>query len=124
MAERRTASHHDQPGDGTSAPSAEAATRVESLHVCPRCASQLVYPVDWAPAERERWCVDLRCPDCEWLGSGVYDQDVVDRFDIALDSGTEQLLADLNLLARANMEEQVQRFVAALEADQILPEDF
>ena len=41
-----------------------------------------------------------------------------------LDAGTEQLLGDLNLLARANMEEQVERFIAALRAGQILPEDF
>ena len=70
------------------------------------------------------WTVDLRCPDCEWTGGGVYAQEVVDRFDEALDGGTEQLLDDLNLLARANMEEQVERFVAALWADRILPEDF
>jgi hypothetical protein len=48
----------------------------------------------------------------------------VDRFDEALDSGTEQLLDDLTTLARANMEEQLQRFVTALWADDILPEDF
>ena len=84
----------------------------------------LVYPIDSAPAERDRWCVELRCPDCEWLARGVYDQEVVDRLDLALDSGTEQLLGDLNRLARANLEEQVRRFVAALDADQILPEDF
>ena len=41
------------------------------------------------------WSVDLRCPDCEWHGSGVYAQEVVDRFDEALDRGTEQLLGDL-----------------------------
>jgi hypothetical protein len=100
------------------------AARVETLHVCPRCESELVYPIDWAPAERDRWSVELRCPNCEWLGGGVYDQEVVDHFDAALDSGIDQLLADLNLLARANLEERVRRFVAALEADQILPEDF
>ena len=37
-----------------------------------RCDSRLVYPVDWAPAESGRWRVDLRCPDCEWTGGGVY----------------------------------------------------
>ena len=94
------------------------------LHVCPSCSSELVYPVDWSPANRRQWSVSLRCPDCEWYGDGVYSQDVVDRFDEVLDIGTEQLLDDLNLLARANMEEHVERFIAALWADQILPEDF
>jgi hypothetical protein len=98
--------------------------RAQALHICPACDSELVYPVDWSPAERKRWSVDLRCPDCEWTGGGVYSQAVVDRFDEALDNGTEQLLDDLNLLSRANMQEQVDRFVAALNSGDILPEDF
>jgi hypothetical protein len=96
----------------------------EALHICPTCTSHLVYPTDWAPADGTRWSVELRCPDCEWAGGGIYSQQVVDLFDEALDSGTEQLLDDLTTLARANMEEQLQRFVAALWADDILPEDF
>ena len=96
----------------------------EALHICPACASELVFPTDWSPADRTRWSVELRCPDCEWIGGGVYSQQVVDRFDEALDSGTEQLLDDLTTLARSNMEEQLQSFVAALWADHILPEDF
>ena len=94
------------------------------LHVCPTCDSELVYPVDWAPARNRQWSVALRCPDCEWQAEGMFAQDVVDRFDDALELGTAQILDDLNLLARANMEEQVDRFVTALQADQILAEDF
>ena len=41
-----------------------------------------------------------------------------------LDLGTEAVLNDLTLLARANMEEEVERFVAALHADHVLPFDF
>jgi len=104
------------------APAELGATR--DLHVCPTCSSGLVYPTDWAPAARRRWAVDLRCPDCEWEGGGVYAQEIVDRFDEALDAGTEQLLEDLDLLARANMEDQVDRFVEALRSDLVLPEDF
>ncbi len=98
--------------------------RAKALHICPSCDSELVYPVDWAPADRTRWAVDLHCPDCDWATTGVYSQEIVDRFDEALDRGTEALLTDLSLLARANMEEQIERFVAALNADLILPEDF
>jgi hypothetical protein len=101
----------------------EARTQ-EDLHVCPSCDSGLVFPIDWAPAAGRRWSVELRCPECEWNGGGTYAQAVVDRFDEALDDGTEALLRDLNLLTRANMEEQVDAFVTALNADQILPEDF
>lgn len=93
--------------------------------MCPSCASELVLPVDWEQTRRKgAWRVTLRCPDCEWTGGGTYAQSVVDRFDEVLDDGTEAVLDDLRALTRANMEEQIERFVAALEADQVLPEDF
>ena len=96
----------------------------DDLQICPACSSDLVYPLDWAPAANRHWSVALRCPECEWHGGGVYSQDVVDRFDEVLDDGTQALLDDLDLLTRANMEDHVARFVHALDADVILPEDF
>ncbi len=101
-----------------------APRRAEDLHVCPECGSELVLPIDWAPSGTARWRVDLRCPDCEWIGGGVYSQAVVDRFDEVLDLGTEALLNDLTLLARANMEEEVDRFVVALNGGHVVPSDF
>jgi hypothetical protein len=98
--------------------------RRDDLHVCPSCNSELVYPTDWAPASNRRWQVALRCPECEWNGGGCYSQEVVDRLDEALERGTESVLDDLNTLVRANMEDQIDRFVSALSADHILPEDF
>jgi len=97
---------------------------VGELHLCPNCNSDLVYPIDWSPADSRAWNVDLRCPECEWRGNGVHDQDVVDRFDEELDRGTEQLIRDLSMLTRANMEEEVNRFVTALHAGWVIPEDF
>lgn len=94
------------------------------LHICDECASDLVYPTDWAPADEHHWHLVLRCPECEWRGTGVHNQDVVDRFDIELDRGVDSVIDDLNTLARSNMEEEVERFLSALRADQILPEDF
>ncbi len=96
----------------------------EDLHICPSCDSSLVHPVDWSPASGRRWLVDLRCPECEWTGGGAYSQRVVDRYDEALDDGTEALMDDLNRLSRANMEEHVEAFVGALQSDLIVPEDF
>jgi hypothetical protein len=96
----------------------------DDLHVCPACNSDLVYPTDWAPASDRHWHVALRCPECEWNGGGRYSQEVVDRLDEALDRGTESVLDDLNVLVRANMEDQIECFVSALYADNILPEDF
>lgn len=96
----------------------------DELHVCPTCASPLVQPTDWAPADRERWCVALRCPECEWRGGGIYPQRTVDHFDEVLDDAMQAVLDDLQALTRSNMEEQAERFTAALWADRILPVDF
>jgi predicted sugar kinase len=97
---------------------------VEGLHVCPHCASRLVSPVAWEEAGPAHWDVTLHCPNCDWLGSGVFDEELVERFDEELDRGTEALVLDLQRLMRANMEDEIDRFVAALAADQIWPMDF
>jgi hypothetical protein len=94
------------------------------LHVCEGCGSGLVYPMDWEETGPERWSVTLRCPNCEWTRQGVFSQDEVDPFDEELDNGTQALIRDLRELTRANMAEDIDRFVAGLEADAILPMDF
>lgn len=94
------------------------------LHVCPSCKSELVYPVAWEEADQSRWEVNLRCPNCEWSITGVFEEEAIQRFDDILDRGTEALVSDLRTLARANMEEDVERFALALSAGHILPEDF
>ena len=96
----------------------------EDLHVCGECSSDLVYPVEWDEAGATHWEVTLRCPNCEWSGTGVFSQDLVERFDEELDRGTEQLVRDLKRMMHANMEDEIERFVHALEADHILPDDF
>jgi hypothetical protein len=94
------------------------------LHVCPTCQSNLVYPVEWSEANSTHWEVLLRCPNCEWSHTGVFDQETVERFDVELDRGMDDLVEDLQRLEYANMEDEINRFAAALVADQILPEDF
>ncbi|HWH96640.1 MAG TPA: hypothetical protein VNT03_22455 [Baekduia sp.] len=97
---------------------------VGDLHVCGACASSLVYPTEWEEAGATHWEVTLRCPNCEWAGAGVFEQDLVERFDEELDRGTEALVRDLRRLAHANMEDEIERFTTALAEDHIVPEDF
>jgi hypothetical protein len=94
------------------------------LHICPECDRQLVYPVEWSEASASHWEVQLRCPNCEWMTVGLFDQETVDRFDAQLDDGTEALMRDLKRLTRANMEEEFERFTSALASDAIWPMDF
>jgi hypothetical protein len=103
---------------------AHAVDRVDGLHVCPCCDSDLVAPTEWEEAGPDHWEVMLHCPNCTWEGGGIFEQELVERFDEVLDRGTEALVRDLQRLMRANMEDEVDRFVAALEADQIWPMDF
>ena len=94
------------------------------LHECPECDRGLVYPVEWEEASETQWEVLLRCPNCEWSDLGIYDQTVVDSFDEELDRGTEALVEDLMRLQQANMEDEIERFTAALASDAIWPMDF
>ena len=106
-------------------PTAQTASPVRhELHVCRECASELVYPIEWEEAGPDSWRVSLRCPNCEWSAQGVFPQDMVDQFDERLDEGTEQVVGDLKQLMHANMSEDIDRFVAALSQDAVLPEDF
>src|ERR687894_413934 len=107
----------------TGNPVVPAPSEPVDLHVCGRCTSELVYPVEWEEAGTTHWEVVLRCPNCEWNGTGVFEQ-VVERFDEELDRGTECLVRDLKRLMTANMEDEIERFVSALENDHVLPEDF
>jgi len=113
---------------GTAAPDPVVPTPADGqatdLHVCGSCNSDLVYPLEWEEAGATHWEVMLRCPNCEWCGTGVFEQSAVERFDEELDRGTESLVGDLRRLMAANMEEEIERFVNALDVDALLPEDF
>jgi hypothetical protein len=106
------------------APAPAPAEDTRELHLCVNCESELVYPVQWEEAGPDSWHILLRCPDCEWNESGVFPQAQCDRFDDELESGTEALTRDFKRLVTANMAEEIERFIAALDADAIQPFDF
>jgi hypothetical protein len=105
-------------------PAPVPAEETRDLHVCANCDSELVYPVQWEEASRDSWHILLRCPDCEWSESGVFPQAQCDRFDDELETGTDALSRDYKRLVTANMAEEVERFIHALDADAIQPMDF
>jgi hypothetical protein len=115
----------DQPSDTPELPQpGPTPTDGQPLHVCIDCSSGLVYPTDWQEAGADHWEVELRCPNCEWRGSGVFHQDVVESFDDELDRGIDVLLTDYRALVSSNMEDEIDRFAKALDAGAILPADF
>jgi hypothetical protein len=104
------------PTDSTCSPA--------QLHICFHCAGELVYPLDWSEDGPRHWRIVLRCPECESRREGVFDQSAVERLDDELDRGSSALLGDLRRMTHANMSEEVEFFVRALDADLILPSDF
>jgi hypothetical protein len=94
------------------------------LHICRNCAAPLVQPLSWAETEHDQWELELMCPNCNWSMTGVFNQSEVEELEDRLEEGLSEMLADLHRLAQANMTEEVERFIAALDANGILPEDF
>jgi hypothetical protein len=96
----------------------------DQLHVCFHCSSELVYPLEWSEEGPRRWRIALRCPDCESRREGVFEQGTVERLDDELDRATSELLSDLRRITHANMSDEIELFIRALDADLIEPSDF
>lgn len=94
------------------------------LHVCRSCRSDLVQLVDHEDAGAGHWTLTLRCPECETYTTGRVPDEACADLDEELERGTHELLDSLLLLQREQMEAEVERFVGALAADLLLPEDF
>jgi hypothetical protein len=103
---------------------ADAACSPAQLHICFHCAGELVYPLDWSEEGPRHWRIVLRCPECESRREGVFDQTAVERLDDELDRGSSALLGDLRRMTHANMSEEIEFFVRALDAELIMPSDF
>lgn len=93
------------------------------LHICPECASHLVYPVSWEASESV-WEMWLRCPECEHWRSGTFSRESVERFERELERGDDEMVGALSDLTRRNMEEDIAMIGRALSSDALLPEDF
>jgi hypothetical protein len=94
------------------------------LHLCPSCESNLVQPVDWSERPESQWELTLECPNCAWTESGVFDRAQIETLEDQLDEWLAAMIEDLRRLTQANMASDVDRFISALNAGVILPEDF
>jgi hypothetical protein len=104
--------------------SGRARHRPETIPACPGCGSDLIQLMSWMQVADRRWKVTLQCPNCWWLGEAVYGPDQVAELERKMEDGVAKLLWDLRRLANAIAAEELERFVTALHADLILPEDF
>jgi hypothetical protein len=96
----------------------------EDLLVCGTCSSRLMYPADCEEHERDRWNVELKCPNCGRQEWARLDAEMLDALDRELEQAEAEIEADLECLTRTNMADYVTRFISALDAGAIEPEDF
>jgi hypothetical protein len=95
-----------------------------SAHVCPLCASDLVYPVDGTRFDDNHWRLTLRCPNCELSRDVVLTQEGAERLDHQLCHGLEVIAHEADELTRQHFEEEGEKLIDALRNDRILPIDF
>ena len=96
----------------------------EDLLVCGTCRSRLMFPADCEEHGRDHWYIELKCANCgahEWAR---FDVEMLDALDRELEQAEAELEADLECLTRTNMADYVTRFISALYAGAIEPEDF
>jgi hypothetical protein len=98
-------------------------TDPDGLSICGSCSSDLVYPVEWDEAGPTHWEVAIRCPNCEWTGTGIFSQTIAEQVGKSLDHGTETLARDLKRMMHANIEDEADILATAFEADVIDVED-
>ena len=105
-------------------PFSETRIEVSPKLRCPRCGSHFLQPGGIDQYGKERWRLDLQCPECDWAGSHVFTTDEIEAIEEELDRGSDVLIGQLANLIRINMADYVDRFVAALAVDAIQPMDF
>ena len=93
-------------------------------HICPLCRSPLVHPTEWQRVGIACWRITLRCPNCETVRNAMLNREEVEQLNRVLYEGTEYLARQADQLVRRHFEEETTKFVAALDADHILPIDF
>ena len=106
------------------APNQPSAEPQQDLHVCTECESELVYPVQWEEAGPVNWSVVLHCPNCDVFREGVFTQDTSSSSTRSSTAAPTRSRATTSASMRANMADEIDRFVGALAAGAILPEDF
>jgi len=92
--------------------------------MCTDCGSRLMYPGDCEEQGRDRWCLELICPECGSIRPSVFDLDMLNEIDTELEQAEAEIEADLERLTNANMLDYVTRFTSALNAGAIDPIDF
>lgn len=94
------------------------------LHVCVACGCEQMHPIQWEEHGTSHWWVINRCPECEARFEFVASEQDCQIFDDIIEEQVEDIERIYRRMVTANLAEEVDRFVTALQADAILPFDF
>ncbi len=112
-------------GPATQAPPEAAGVACDGdAHVCPLCAGELVYPLDWQRNDEAGWNLRLRCPECETERRVTMDRLGVEALNRHLYNGAQAVAREAEAMSRRNFEEEAAKIVQALAAGLIQPMDF
>ena len=100
-------------------------TTTHPLHVCTDCHQPFVVPVSVLDVlDAERCVVELHCTNCDETRIGVHDDAELIALDRDLEVTTATMQNAADVLEALDEWERAERFVEALHAGHVLPEDF
>lgn len=95
-----------------------------NLQLCPSCTRLFVEPDALLGVCDNGVVVVLRCGNCGWRETLIAHVDAFEQLDHDLDAATAALLFDRRALELETAAAEFDVFIAALNADAVLPEDF
>ena len=99
--------------------------RHDSLHVCDACDRDFIVPVSVVDLIADDRCiVELACMNCGTAALGVHDDRSLMELDRRMDASQDLMRDAIEVLEISDDLDRIDRFVRALRADHILPEDF
>jgi hypothetical protein len=110
--------------EGTLPAEAPEEIPADEAHICPCCASDLVYPVDCRRETPATWILDLRCPNCERTRRIKLGHAGVQKMSRRHSQEARAMARQAETMKRRHFEEEAARIVEALTCGLILPMDF
>jgi hypothetical protein len=103
----------------------DAPDTVHRPHLCRVCRRPFLVPLSVVSlVSRQSYVVELRCTNCEDATVALLDEREMERLDRELDRQSGRLRHTLAEIELADELDEIDRFVEALHAGHILPEDF
>ena len=93
--------------------------------VCMTCSRDFIVPISVVDLiDHDRCVVELQCTNCGTTSLRVHEDRELMELDRQLDAVQAQMRETIEMLEISDDLDRIDRFVRALRADHILPEDF